>query len=87
MHFHGVDAVLQERVLQARFRWEQERVQHGYTFEDSWVGSKLASYLRTAGYHDVQECVYPIIRHNPLSDDFRFYLRGIAEWFVCEGAP
>jgi ubiquinone/menaquinone biosynthesis C-methylase UbiE len=87
MSFHGVDAALQKRVFQARLYWEQDRVQRGYTFEDSWVGSKLAGYLRMAGYKDVQENTYPIIRYAPLSDNFRFYLRGIAAWFVSEGAP
>jgi ubiquinone/menaquinone biosynthesis C-methylase UbiE len=87
MRLHGVDAMLQERVFQARLRWEQERVQYGYAFEDSWVGSKLADYLRAAGYSDVQERTYSIVRRSPLSDDCRFYLQGIAEWFVCEGAP
>ena len=87
MRLQGVDAMLQERVFQARLRWEQERVHYGYAFEDSWVGSKLAGYLRAAGYKDVQERTYPIVRRSPLSDDTRFYLRGIAEWFVCEDAP
>jgi len=87
MRLQGVDPMLQKRVFQARLRWEQERVQYGYAFEDSWVGSKLAGYLRAAGYKDVQERAYPIIRHSPLSDDSRFYLHGIAEWFVCEDAP
>jgi hypothetical protein len=27
------------------------------------------------------------VRRYPLSKDFRCYLQGIAEWFVCEGAP
>ena len=87
MRLQGVDALLQERVFQARLRWEQERVQYGYPFEDSWVGSKLVGYLHAAGYIDIQERTYPIVRCCPLSDDTRFYLRGIAEWFVCEGAP
>jgi ubiquinone/menaquinone biosynthesis C-methylase UbiE len=87
VRFQGVDSMLQERVFQARLRWEQERVQYGYAFEDSWVGSKLAGYLRAAGYKDVQERTYCIVRCSPLSDDSRFYLQGIAEWFVCEGAP
>lgn len=87
VRFQGVDAMLQERVFQARLRWEQERVQYGYAPEDSWVGSKLAGYLRAAGYKDVQERTYPIVRCSPLSDDARFYLQGIAEWFVCEDAP
>jgi ubiquinone/menaquinone biosynthesis C-methylase UbiE len=87
LRWHGVDPMLQERVFQARLRWEQERVQYGHAFEDSWVGSKLASYLHAAGYKDVQERTYPIVRRSPLSDNSRFYLRGIAEWFVGEGAP
>lgn len=87
MHFNTIEPTLQERVLQARERWEMERVSHGYAFEDSWVGSKLAGYLREAGYKDIEEKSYRIIRHHPLPDDFRFYLQGIAEWFVCEGAP
>ena len=87
LRLQGVDAMLQERIFQARLRWEQERVQCGYTFEDSWVGSKLVGYLRAAGYKDVQERTYAIVRRSPLADDSRFYLRGIAEWLVCEGAP
>jgi ubiquinone/menaquinone biosynthesis C-methylase UbiE len=87
MRFHNIDARLQARVFQAREHWEQLRVDAGYTFEDSWVGSKLASYLRSAGYEEVQEKSYRIVRKFPLSQDFRFYLQGIAEWFVCEGAP
>jgi ubiquinone/menaquinone biosynthesis C-methylase UbiE len=74
-------------VLLARKRWEQERIRHGYAFEDSWVGSKLASYLREAGYKDVEEKTYRIIRSAPLSQEFRLYLQGIAEWFVSEDAP
>lgn len=87
MRFAGIDAGLQARVFQARERWEQVRVEHGFAFEDSWVGSKLAGYLRAAGYEDVQERSYKIVRRSPLSHDFRAYLQGIAEWFVCEGAP
>jgi len=87
MRFSNIDASLQARVLQARELWERERVQQGFTFEDSWVGSKLAGYLRAAGYEDVQEKGYRITRKYPLPDDFRFYLQGIAEWFVCERAP
>jgi ubiquinone/menaquinone biosynthesis C-methylase UbiE len=87
MHFSNIDLGLQARVFQARERWERERSYHGYAFEDSWVGSKLAQYLREAGYKDVQEMSYTIKRHYPLSKDFRCYLQGIAEWFVCEGAP
>ncbi len=87
MRFHTVDSGLQARVFQARERWERERVVQGYAFEDSWVGSKLAHYLCTAGYKDVRETTYRIVRHHILPADFRFYLRGIAEWFVCEGAP
>jgi|SRR5579859_3581992 len=87
MCFATIDAALQMRVLQARERWEHERVEEGFPFEDSWVGSKLADYLRAAGYEDVQERSYKIRRQYPLSQDFRLYLQGIAEWFVCEGAP
>jgi len=87
MRFHNVDTGLQARVFQARERWEQLRVDAGYSFEDSWVGSKLASYMRAAGFEEVQEKSYRIVRHFPLSQDFRFYLQGIAEWFVCEDAP
>ncbi|SRR6266487_2401839 len=87
MRFHNIDAGLHARVFQARERWEQQRVDAGYAFEDSWVGSKLASYLRAAGYEEVQEKSYRIVRKFPLSQDFRYYLQGIAEWFVCEGAP
>ncbi|HLZ62244.1 MAG TPA: methyltransferase domain-containing protein [Ktedonosporobacter sp.] len=87
MRFHNVDADVQARVFQARELWERERIHHGFSFEDSWVGSKLAGYLRSAGYEDVQEKTYRIVRHYPLCQDFRTYLQGIAEWFVCEGAP
>ncbi len=55
MRFSNIDTGLQARVLQARERWEQQRVEYGYAFEDSWVGSKLASYLRAAGFEQVQE--------------------------------
>ena len=87
MCFHNIDNALQARVSQSRERWEQLRVDAGYSFEDSWVGSKLASYMRSAGFEEVQEKSYRIVRHFPLSHDFRFYLQGIAEWFVCENAP
>lgn len=87
MRFHNIDAGLQARVLDARERWEQMRTDDGFPFEDSWVGSKLAGYLRSAGYQDVQERHDRIVRHYPLSAEFRRYLVGIAEWFVCEGAP
>jgi ubiquinone/menaquinone biosynthesis C-methylase UbiE len=87
MRFHTIDAVLQAKVFQARERWENARLDEGYAFEDSWVGSKLAGYLRKAGYEEVQERSYKIVRHYPVPRDFRFYLQGIAEWFVCEGAP
>ena len=87
MRFHNIDTGLQARVFQARERWEQLRVDNGYPFEDSWVGSKLASYLKAADFEDVQEKSYRIVRQYPLSQDFRFYIQGIAEWFVCEGAP
>src|SRR6266513_2057132 len=86
MRFHNIDTGLQARVLQARERWEHERVDEGFAFEDSWVGSKLAGYLRAAGYEEVQERSYRIVRAYPLSREFRCYLQGIAEWFVCEGA-
>jgi ubiquinone/menaquinone biosynthesis C-methylase UbiE len=87
MRFYNIDPGLQARVFQTRESWELERVNHGFSFEDSWVGSKLASYLRAAGFEDVQEKTYRIKRCYPLHDDFRTYLQGIAEWFVCEGAP
>ncbi len=86
MHFHGVNSALQTHVFQARAKWEKERINQGYAFEDSWVGSKLVGYLRAAGYEDVQEKTYRIVRHSPLPTNFRCYLQGIAEWFVCEGA-
>jgi len=87
MRFLGIDFGLQARVLQAREYWELRRGDEGYTFEDSWVGSKLADYLRKAGYEDVRETAYPIRREHTLPKDFRIYLQGIAEWFVSEGAP
>jgi SAM-dependent methyltransferase len=87
MRFSNIDAGLQARVFQAREHWEQIRVNEGYSFEDSYIGSKLAGYLREAGYIDVQEKSYLIRRQHSLSADFRFYLQGIAEWFVCEDAP
>lgn len=87
MRFYNVDPGLQARVFQAREQWERLRIDSGYAFEDSWVGSKLAGYLRAAGYQEVQERTYRIVRQYPLAQDFRIYLQGIAEWFVCEGAP
>jgi hypothetical protein len=63
------------------------RLDEGYPFEDSWVGSKLAGYLRAAGYENVQEKSYRILRKYPVPTEFRCYLQGIAEWFVSEGAP
>ncbi len=87
MRFDNIDTGLQARVFRARELWERKRVDRGFTFEDSWVGSKLAGYLRAAGYEDVQERSYRIVRKYPLPAEFRFYLQGIAEWFVCEGAP
>lgn len=88
MHFSTVDADLQKRVFQARVDWEKQRLlEEGYLFEDSWVGSKLAGYLREAGYTNVQEKLYRVVRYAPLDPDFRAYLQGIANWFVCEGAP
>ena len=86
MRFYNIDGGLQARVFRAREDWEQLRVDEGFAFEDSWVGSKLAGYLRAAGYEDVQERSYRIVRAYPLSREFRCYLQGIAEWFVCEGA-
>ena len=87
MRFHNIDTGLQARVFRARERWERQRVDAGYPFEDSWIGSKLAGYLQAAGYEEVQEKSYRIVRRYSLSQDFRFYLQGIADWFVCEGAP
>jgi len=87
LRFHNIDPSLQARVFQAREHWEQLRLDEGYTFEDSWVGSKLAGYLRAAGYENVQEKSYRILRKYPLSREYRCYLQGIAEWFVSEGAP
>jgi ubiquinone/menaquinone biosynthesis C-methylase UbiE len=87
MRFHNIDPTLQASVLQAREQWERERVDADYAFEDSWVGSKLAGYMRAAGYTEVTEKSYRITRRYPVPEAFRFYLQGIAEWFVCEGAP
>jgi ubiquinone/menaquinone biosynthesis C-methylase UbiE len=88
MHFSSVDPALQVRVFQARERWEKQRVlEEEYMFEDSWVGSKLVGYLLDAGYENVQERRYRVVRHAPLDPDFRSYLQGITDWFVCEGAP
>ncbi len=87
MRFYNIDPSLQARVFQAREQWEQLRPGEGYAFEDSWVGSKLAGYLHAAGYEHVQEQSYRIVRKYPLSREFRSYLQGIAEWFVCEEAP
>lgn len=88
MDFSAVDPGLQERVFQTRALWEKQRLLEGeYMFEDSWVGSKLAGYLREAGYEDVQEKKYRIVRQAPLDPACRAYLQGITDWFVCEGAP
>jgi ubiquinone/menaquinone biosynthesis C-methylase UbiE len=87
LRFHNIDPGLQARVFQAREQWELLRLNEDYIFEDSWVGSKLAGYLRAAGYENVQEKSYHIQRKYPLSRDFRCYLQGIAEWFVSEEAP
>jgi SAM-dependent methyltransferase len=87
MHFSHIDQELQERVFQARLRWEKDRLMHGFSFEDSWVGAKLAGYLCAAGYQDIQVRTYRIRRRAPLTASFATYLRGIGEWFVCEGAP
>lgn len=87
MRFQNIDTALQARVLQARERWERVREADGFAFEDSWVGSKLAGYLREAGFEQVQERSYRIARRYPLPANFRQYLQGIAEWFVSEKAP
>lgn len=87
MRFYTVDPALQARVFQAREDWEKQRLLEGYMFEDSWVGSKLAGYLRAAGYENIQEKSYKIVRQAPLTPEFRSYLQGIAEWFICEDAP
>jgi ubiquinone/menaquinone biosynthesis C-methylase UbiE len=87
MRFSNIEPDLQARVLQARERWERVRIARGYSVEDSWIGSKLPDYLHAAGYKNVQVKGYLIQRHYPLSNDFRSYLHGIAEWFVCEDAP
>src|SRR5260370_2049970 len=87
LRFSGIDPALQARVFQAREQWERVRVAQEYVFEDSWVGSKLAGYLRAAGYEDVQEKEYTIVRQTPLGSDFRSYLQGIGSWFTCECAP
>jgi Methylase involved in ubiquinone/menaquinone biosynthesis len=85
--FRGVDPSLQASIFQAREQWERVRSAHGYAFEDSWIGSKLSGYLRAAGYVDIEERTYRIVRHSPLSEDYRFYLQGIVEWFVSEESP
>lgn len=87
MRFSHIDLGLQARVFQARALWEQKRVAWGYAFEDSWSGTKLAGHLHAAGYKDVQEKRYRIKRSFPLSESCRFYLLGMAEWFISEGAP
>lgn len=87
LRFYGLDPSLQARVFQARERWELERCTYGYAAEDSWIGSKLAGYMRAAGFDDVEEKSYCIVRPAPLSRNYRFYIQGIAEWFVCENAP
>lgn len=88
LRFSQVDPVLQARVSQARATWEKQRfLAEDYLFEDSWVGSKLAGYLRDAGYEHIEEKTYKITRHAPLDPEFRLYLQGITDWFVCEGAP
>lgn len=87
LRFYNIDSRLQARVFQAREQWEKVRLERGFSFEDSWVGSKLATYLRCAGYTNVEESTYRIVRRHPLSANFRRYLLGIAEWFTCEDAP
>lgn len=85
--FSGIDAALQQRVFWARRFWEQKRVNLGFPYEDSWVGPKLPVWMRAAGFADVHEEQYRIVRQFPLSDDFRFYLQGLSEWFVSEEIP
>lgn len=87
LRFSNIDSALQARVFQAREKWEKMRAEQGFLFEDSWVGSKLAGYLREAGYENVQEKVYKVTRQAPLQLDVRQYLQGIGSWFVCENAP
>jgi ubiquinone/menaquinone biosynthesis C-methylase UbiE len=87
LRFHALDPSLQARVFLAREEWERQRIILGHTFEDSWVGSRLADYVRAAGYVQVQEKSYTITRRAPLTPEFRAYLQGIGEWFVCEDAP
>lgn len=87
LRFSGIDPALQTRIFQARKYWEETRVSKEYVFEDSWVGTKLVDYLRAAGYEDIQEKTYTIVRQAPLDPDMRAYLQGIGSWFVCEGAP
>jgi SAM-dependent methyltransferase len=87
LRFHSLDPSLQARVFRAREEWERQRFLMGYMFEDSWVGSKLAGYMRAAGYQHVQEKSYTIIRRAPLTTELRAYLQGIGEWLVCEDAP
>ena len=87
MHFYNVDPNLQARVFQAREKWEEQRLLENYAFEDSWVGSKLAGYMRAAGYENIRVRRYKVVRQAPLPPDFRFYVQGIARWFVSEDAP
>jgi hypothetical protein len=75
-------------VKEARQRWEQVRVEHGYRFEESWIGSKLGIYLKRASYQQVQVRRYHIRRSfSELDENLRAYLRGIGEWFMSESAP
>lgn len=87
LRFSYVDPDLQARVFQARELWEKERLARGFSFEDSWVGSKLGGYLEEAGYQDIQVRTYCIRRKAPLAESFATYLQGVAQWFVCEEAP
>lgn len=87
LRFHAINPSLQARIFLARQEWEKQRIRQGYMFENSWVGSRLAGYMRAAGYEHVQEKSYTITRRAPLTPEFRAYLQGIGEWFVCEGAP
>jgi hypothetical protein len=87
MRFSPLASSLLARVKEARRQWEIQRMQEGFVFEDSWVGSKLANYLRAAGYENVQEQRFVIRRQAPLTPEMRTYLQGIGTWFVCENPP
>ena len=59
----------------------------GQGIEFDYCCCQAAFALREAGYEEIEEKTYLIQRRYPLSPDYRSYLQGIAEWFVCEGAP